>query len=85
MILQTSKDLGFLRHKSLNWKLYDKKSKNLLIKSFERNIIISTLSNYAIPSRVAPQQSSSPLYVTVKSNILNLNYFLTLSFPHLNE
>jgi hypothetical protein len=48
-------------------------------------IILSTLSSYAIPSKVAPQQSFGPLYAAV--NVLNysllfLFYFLTKSFLH---
>jgi hypothetical protein len=33
---------------------------------------LSIMSNYAIPSEVAPQQSFSPLYVTVNTKMKNI-------------
>jgi hypothetical protein len=53
-----------------------------LTQLLDRNLR-STLSNYAIPSEVAPQQSFGPLYVIVNTKIVIEIYLLTLSFPHL--
>jgi hypothetical protein len=64
MILKQIYDMGFLRHFSLNWKIFIKKMRD----NFKSPLtgILSTLSNYDIPSEVAPQQSFGPLHVTVK-------------------
>lgn len=72
---------GFFRANSLNWKVSQKKSRSLLTELLDRTLR-STLCNYPIPSRVAAQQSSGPLQVTVISKIGINNYLLTLSFPH---
>lgn len=82
MILTTKRDMGFIRHDSLNWKIILKKGGAKLCTQ-KRLIFLSTLSNYDIPPKVAPQQSFSPLFVTVDTKINLLNYFLTLIFPHL--
>ncbi len=74
--------MGFTRHDSLNWNVRNKKSRSFLLELLDRNLR-STLSNYAIPSEVAPQQSFDPLYVIVKSKIGLRKYLLTLSYPHL--
>ncbi len=74
--------MGFIRHNSLNWNVTNKKSRSQLTQLLDRNLR-STLSNYAIPSEVAPQQSFGPLYVIVMLKIeIEIN-LLTLSFPHL--
>lgn len=72
--------MGFVRHDSLNWKVSQKKSRSLKVELLDRTLR-STLSNYDIPSRVAPQQSYGPLHVTVISKIEINYYLLTLSFP----
>lgn len=51
------------------------------IPPYER--FLSTLSNHAIPHRVAPQQSSAPVHITVDTKMIVINNFLTLSYPHL--
>jgi hypothetical protein len=74
MKYMAKRNIGFLRHDSLNWKII-----NLFKKNRDNNYTIpverflSILSNYAIPSEVAPQQSFSPLYVTVDSNLSHYN------------
>jgi hypothetical protein len=72
--------VGFLRHFFLNWKIFDKKMRGNFKPPLKGTL--STLSNYAIPYEVAPQQSSDPLHVTVNTKMININNFLTLSFPH---
>lgn len=81
MILTAKRDMGFSRHDSLNWNVGYKKSRSLLIHLLDRTLR-STLSNYAIPYQVAPQQSLMPLHIIVTSKIYGLNNFLTLSFQH---
>jgi hypothetical protein len=81
MILIAKRDMGFLRHDSLNWNVRFKKSRSLL-RALLDTTLRSTLSNYAIPSKVAPQQSLSPLYIIVKPKVQYVIYFLTLRFPH---
>ena len=81
MILKINKyDIGFLRHYSLCRNINSKK-RGQLIPSQES--LIPLLSNYAIPSRVAPQQSSCPLRITVSTKLEILYFSLTLSFQHL--
>ena len=81
MILTAKRDMGFLRHDSLNWNVGYKKSRSLLIELLDRTLR-STLSNYAIPYQVAPQQSLMPLHTIVDTNIQSNIIFLTLRFPH---
>lgn len=83
MILKIRYDMGFLRHNSLNWNIFAIKLRGNLTLPLER--IHSTLSNYAIPSEVAPQQSFGTLHVTVNTKMILLINCLTLSFPHTNE
>ena len=73
--------MGFLRHDSLNWNVDYKKSRSISKVLLDRTLR-STLSNYAIPSKVAPQQSLGPLYIIVIPKIQLIKYFLTLSFTH---
>ncbi len=68
MILTTKCEMGFLRHNSLCRNNISKQKEDphgIL----DKEIYIPMLSNYAIPSGVAPQQSSSPLHVTVRTNM----------------
>ena len=81
MILAAKRDMGFLRHDSLNWNVGNKMSRSLIIELLDRTLR-STLSNYAIPYQVAPQQSLMPLHIIVDSKILSNIIFLTLRFPH---
>jgi hypothetical protein len=76
-------DMGFRRHFSLNWKIINLKKRGTCIVSAPKGRFLSTLSNYAIPFKVAPQQSFDPLYVTVKTKVFIQINFLTLSFQHL--
>lgn len=69
---------GFIRHDSLNWNKLKKQKANAFCSEF-----IPYMSNCAIPSGVAPQQSSSPLYATVKSKMKVIIIFTKSSFPHL--
>ena len=82
MILTAKRDMGFLRHDSLNWNVGYKMSRSLVIELLDRTLR-STLSNYAIPYQVAPQQSLMPLHIIVTSKIYVLDIFLTLGFQHL--
>lgn len=80
MTLKAKHDMGFLRHHSLNWKVSFKKSRSHVKRLLDRTLR-STLSNYAIPSEVAPQQSFCPLYVTVNTKVIILKdykYFFNL-------
>ena len=81
MILTAKRDIGFVRHDSLNWNAGNKMSRSLIIELLDRTLR-STLSNYAIPYQVAPQQSLMPLHIIVDSKILSNIIFLTLRFPH---
>jgi len=81
MISIAKRDMGFLRHDSLNWNVGEKKSRSQLTQLLDRTLR-STLSNYAIPYQVAPQQSLMPLHIIVKTKITVLINFLTLGFPH---
>ena len=81
MILTTKRDMGFLRHDSLNWNVGYKMSRSLVIELLDRTLR-STLSNYAIPYQVAPQQSLMPLHIIVDTKIQSNNIILTLRFPH---
>ncbi len=69
---------GFIRHDSLNWNKLKKQKVKASCSEF-----IPYMSNCAIPSRVAPQQSSSPLYATVESKMKDITIFTKSSFPHL--
>jgi hypothetical protein len=81
MILKINKyNIGFLRHNSLCRNMYNKK-RGQIIPSQENYIPL--LSNYVIPSRVAPQQSSCLLHITVGTKIEFIYFLLTLSFQHL--
>lgn len=81
MILKINKyDIGFLRHYSLCRNMYNKK-RGQIIPSQES--LIPLLSNYVIPSRVAPQQSSCLLHITVGTKLEIIYFLLTLSFQHL--
>lgn len=82
MILTAKRDMGFLRHDSLNWNVGKKKSRSLLNVLLDRTLR-STLSNYDIPPKVAPQQSPSPLLITVITKVQYIINFLTLRFQHL--
>jgi hypothetical protein len=73
--------MGFTRNDSLNWKVGCKKSRSLFTILPDRTLR-STLSKYAIPSKVAPQQSLGLLHIFVKTKIQCIIYFLTLRFPH---
>jgi hypothetical protein len=71
MIYDAQQDIGF-------FKAYFPKLENNLINKKRDDIytiplgrFLSILSNYAIPFEVAPQQSFSPLYVTVNSKLRN--------------
>lgn len=82
MTLKQKRDMGFSRDNSLNWKVSIKKSRSLLRELLDRTLR-STLSNYAIPSEVAPQQSFGPLHVTVTTKMIILNnnkYFFNFEF-----
>ena len=81
MILTAKRDMGFLRHDSLNWNVGYKMSRSLVIELLDRTLR-STLSNYAIPYQVAPQQSLMPLHIIVDTKIQSNNIILTLRFPH---
>jgi hypothetical protein len=81
MILTTKRDMGFSRHDSLNWNVGYKKSRSFSNVLLDRTLR-SALSNYDIPSKVAPQQSLSPLHIIVKSKVQSNFIFLTLRFPH---
>jgi hypothetical protein len=73
--------MGFSRNDSLNWKVGYKKSRSLLTILLDRTLR-STLCKYAIPSKVAPQQSLGLLHIFVKTKIQCIIYFLTLRSPH---
>ena len=81
MILKTKGYMGFLRHDFLNWTAGNKKLRSLLIELLDRTSR-STLSDYAIPYKVAPQQSLIPLHITFDTKIQSNIIFLTLHFPH---
>jgi hypothetical protein len=79
MILTAKRDMGFLRHDSLNWNVGYKKSRSILNVLLDRTLR-STLSNYDIPSKVAPQQSLSPLHIIVKTKVQYYYLFLNFTF-----
>jgi hypothetical protein len=75
--------MGFRRHFSLNWKIINLLKKRGTIAHASKERFLSSLSNYAIPFKVAPQQSFDPLYVTVNTKVFIPINLLTLSFQHL--
>jgi len=64
---------GFIRHDSLNWNKLKKQKVKASCSEF-----IPYMSNYAIPSGVAPQQSSFPFQLN-KANFNSINYIYKLS------
>jgi hypothetical protein len=75
--------MGFRRHFFLNWKIINLLKIRGTIARASKGRLLSILSNYAIPFKVAPQQSFDPLYVTVNTKVFIQINLLTLSFQQL--